>query len=167
MLFIQNHAAELNSCDLIFVATANLPLEYKIVSEVCAGTITKPVILTWVEPLLAAGHAILLNKPQDIFSSLFDEEYTFSGRVITNGENFQKKEFGCQSTYIPYGAFDLKRFIYEFLSYLLFNNIPKEKKGNYLFTWCGNISEVQKAGGIIAPKWSDASPYSSHIKRVD
>lgn len=69
--------------------------------------------------------------------------------------------------YIPYGAFDLKRFIYEFLSYLLFNNIPKEKKGNYLFTWCGNIPEVQKAGGIIAPKWSDASPYSSHIKRID
>lgn len=167
LLFIQNHAAELNSCDLIFVATANLPLEYKIVSEVCAGTITKPVILTWVEPLLAAGHAILLNKQQDIFSSLFDEEYTFSGQVITNGENFQKKEFGCQSTYIPYGAFDLKRFIYEFLSYLLFNNIPKEKKGNYLFTWCGNIPEVQKAGGIIAPKWSDASPYSSHIKRID
>lgn len=167
LLFIENHEVELNTCDLIFVATANLALEHKIVSEMCAERITKPIILTWVEPLLAAGHAILLNKQQNIFESLFEKEYTFKERVITNGESFQKREFGCQSTYIPYGAFDLKRFIYEFLHYLFVDSIPKGKNRNYLFTWCGNLPAVQRAGGTISSKWSDALPYSKHIKRID
>lgn len=167
LLFVENHEAELNTCDLIFVATANLTLEYKIVSEMCVGRITKPVILVWVEPFLAAGHAILLNKQQNIFESLFDKEYTFKERVIKNGEAFLKKEFGCQSTYIPYSAFDLKRFIYELLHYLLIDSISKGKKQNYLFTWCGNLAAVQSAGGTISSKWSYASPYSKYIKRID
>jgi len=167
LLFLQNHVAVLNSCDLIFIATANLALEHKIISEICAGKINKPVILTWVEPLLAGGHAILLNKQQDIFASLFDKEYFFLGRVIENGEKFYKKEFGCQSTYLPYSAFDLKRFIYEFLNYLLFHSIPKKKTGNYLFTWLGNLPAVQDAGAVIASKWIDMLPYSNHIKRID
>lgn len=167
LLFLQNHLEQLNSCDLIFVATANLPLEHKIVTEICAGAIEKPVVFTWVEPFLSAGHAILINKSQNIFSDLFNEEYIFSDRVVLNGEFFQKRESGCQSTYSPYGAFELKRFIYELLSYLFHENLPKKKSGNYLFSWIGNLHSVEKHGGKISSKWSTATPYSKFIKRID
>lgn len=165
--FIKDHLLELNSCDLIIVATASTTLEYRIVSTMCDGLITKPVVLTWVEPLMAAGHALLLNKAQPIFDEFFDAEYTFTGRVLENAGEFQKQEFGCQSTYIPYGAFELKRFIYEMLSYLLANNISKGKVGNYWFAWCGDLIGVQKAGGVLAQQWKGTSSYSNHIKRID
>ncbi len=167
LTFIDSHTDLLNNCDVIFIATASTPLEYKVVDSVCHLKIRKTVVLSWVEPYVTAAHAIILKKPQNIFDDLFDADYIFNQRVITNGTSFLMKEAGCQSTFIPYAAFSLKRYIYDFLDYLVFGNILKEKTGNYLFTWCGDILNAQRKGCKIASSWSNANNYSIHIKRVD
>ena len=166
-VFINDHLNVLNTCDIIFVATASAPLEYRIVEMINDLQICRPVVLTWVEPFLAAGQALILNKPQNVFEELFDKNYIFTKRVITNSDNFLLKEAGCQSTFIPYAAFSLKRYIYAFLDYLIYGSISKGKSGNYVFTWCGDIISARKKGCQIAPEWAEADNYSIHVKRID
>ena len=164
--FIDSHEDKLNDCDCIFVATAYPPLEYKIIEKLNSLKITKPVILVWVEPYLAAGHVLVLQKPQDVFEHFFDSDFAFKHRVLNNYSDFSKKESGCQSTFIPYSAFHLKRFIYTFLDFLM-NVFAQRKEGNYIFTWCGNLSAIRTLGGIIEPRFTDADNFSTHITRID
>lgn len=165
--FIEKHLDKLNEYDIIIVATASVPLEYRMVEMANEGKVRTPIVLTWVEPLLAAGHALILNKPQDIFDELFDSEFSFSKKVVVNSSDFFMKESGCQSTFVPYAAFTLKRYIYTLLDYLVYDNIQKGKDGNYLLTWCGNLLSAQKEGCRIALSWKDVDNYSLHIKRID
>lgn len=149
------------------MATAYTPLEYRLVEMLNSSEITKPIVLVWVEPHLAAGHAMILQNSQDVFSDFFDSNFEFMHSVIKNSCDFTKKESGCQSTFIPYSAFYLKRFIYTFLEYLLQNVFAKKKQGNYWFTWCGDLSSIRKLGGIIDDGWTNADNYSMHITRID
>lgn len=165
--FIEKHIDIINSSDIVFVATADTPLEYRIIEMMNKNQVEKPLIVVWVEPFLVAGHALVLNKPQDIFSEFFNENLYFQRSVLINGEEFSMKEVGCQSTFMPYSAFVLKRFIYAFLDYLLNQIIAQEKQGNYHFTWCGDLFNAQKQGCTIASLWKDATPYSTHVKRID
>lgn len=165
--FIEDHLDVLNACDIIIVATASVPLEYRIVEIVNEQKVKSPIVLTWVEPLLAAGHALILNKPQDVFNELFDDNFSFSQKVVANSSDYLMRESGCQSTFVPYAAFALKRYIYTFLDYLVYENIMKGKGGNYLITWCGNLVSVQKRGGRIASCWKNADNHSLHVKRID
>lgn len=166
-MFLDNHIDILNGCDIVFVATAYTPLEHKIVEFLNLERLTKATILTWVEPYLAAGHAIILNKPQNVFQEFFDTEFRFSERVLINSGDYLMKEAGCQSTFLPYAAFSLKRYIYTFLDYLIYSNISKKKTGNYLCTWCGDLFSIEKKGGIISTQWINSENYSFHVKRID
>ena len=116
---------------------------------------------------MAAGHAIILNKPQNIFQELFDPEFRFSERVLINSEDYLMKEAGCQSTFLPYAAFSLKRYIYTFLDYLIYHNILKKKPGNYLYSWCGDLFSIEKKGGQISSQWANTENYSFRVKRID
>lgn len=165
--FVEKHVDVLNSCDLIFLATANVPLEYKIMQLVQENMIHKPVVMLWVEPYIAAGHALIIQKPQDVFEELFTEEFDFKYNILKNGEMFSKKESGCQSTYIPYGAFELKRYIYDFLGYYFGEVVKKEKQGNYHYMWSGDIEYVKSLGGCIADIWKTVNCYNRNIKRID
>lgn len=165
--FLENHHSIINNCDCIFVATAYTPLEYRAVELFNNKVITKPLIILWVEPYLAAGHAIIIQKPQDIFKELFDDDYVFRKKVIKNYSDFSKKESGCQSTFIPYSAFRLKRFLYTFLDFLVKDVFEKQKVGNYLFTWCGDLSQISSFGGTLEDDWVTTENFSSHITRID
>ena len=157
----------MNNCDCIFIATAYTPLEYIAVEHFNSQMITKPLIILWVEPYLAAGHALIIQKPQDVFAELFDANYVFQHKVIKNHSNFSKKESGCQSTFIPYSAFHLKRFIYTFLDFLVRDVVGKQKVGNYLFTWCGDLSQIKSLGGTLEDEWLTTENFSTHITRID
>lgn len=165
--FIDKQQNLLNDCDCIFIATAYIPLEYKIVELLNCSKITKPIVLVWVEPFLAAGHVLVMQKPQDIFSEFFDDTFVFNQKVIKNPEDFTRKESGCQSTFVQYSALHLKRFIYTFLEHLLHKIFQKNSSGNYWITWCGNLSEIRNRGAIIEDRWVNAENYSMHIERID
>ena len=165
--FLENQISVLETCDVVFIATALLPLEYKVVELINQSLIKGTVVLIWVEPYLAGGHAIILHKPQNIFQDLFNEQFSFSEQIVINGDECLLKEAGCQSTFVPYSAFSLKQFIYTFLDYLTNENILKDKSGNYLCSWCGNLSFAIQQGCKISPQWVDSEKFTLHIERID
>lgn len=164
--FLSSHEKILNTCDFTIMATAYPPLEYKMLEKFNSSNITKPIVLIWVEPYLAAGHAIILQKPQDIFAEFYADDFSFKDKVLSNPSDFSKKESGCQSTFIPYSAFHLKRFVYAFLEFLV-NLLAQHKQGNYIFTWCGDLSAIRKLDGRLEEKWVNADSFSTHITRID
>lgn len=68
------------------------------------GYLESPLILMWLEPYGLAGHVLVLNKPQDVFQDMFDDELSFRNRVVLNPGDFYEREAGCQSTYVPYSG---------------------------------------------------------------
>ena len=69
--FLESQISALKTCDIVFIATALVPLEYKVVELVNQSIIKGTVVLIWVEPYLAGGHAIVLHKPQAIYLYIF------------------------------------------------------------------------------------------------
>ena len=47
------------------------------------------------------------------------------------------------------------------------NLFAQRKQGNFIFTWCGNLSTIKTLGGILEAKWADADNFSEHITRID
>lgn len=150
------------------MATANTPLEYHVIEKLKSISFNKPLVIIWVEPFLLAGHALIINRYDDnIFEKMFDESFGFKNKVVIDGDQYLKKESGCQSTFMPYSAFSLKQFIYSFLNYLINENIAKNKDGNYHVTWIGNINSVSELGVKFSDKYMQERPYEIVIKRFD
>ena len=167
-IFIEECNNEIMNSDIIFLATANTPLEYHVIEKLKSISFNKPLVIIWVEPFLLAGHALIINRYDDnIFEKMFDESFGFKNKVVIDGDQYLKKESGCQSTFMPYSAFSLKQFIYSFLNYLINENIAKNKDGNYHVTWIGNINSVSELGVKFSDKYMQERPYEIVIKRFD
>ncbi|BBG62978.1 ThiF family adenylyltransferase [Phascolarctobacterium faecium] len=167
-VFIEEFNNEMMDSDIIFLATASTPLEYHVIEKLKSISFNRPLVIIWVEPFLLAAHALIINRYDDnIFEKMFDESFDFKNKVVIDGDQYLKKESGCQSTFMPYSAFSLKQFIYSFLNYLINENIAKNKDGNYHFTWIGNINSVNELGIKISDKYVQERPYEIIIKRFD
>ena len=120
----------------------------------------------WIEPYGIAGHALLLQKGQNLFEELFDKKtLEFNKRVVVNQENYFKHEAGCQSSYIPYSGFEIQLFINQVLK-KGFEYIGK-KTGNYLFTWIGEVSKAHQYNMSINEDYIGQNDYSIIVRRVD
>ncbi|MTI47821.1 MAG: hypothetical protein FH761_08270 [Firmicutes bacterium] len=164
---LQTDVTIFNDCDINFVVVGNKPIEAKFIELFNQDKITKPIIIIWVEPFLLGGHAIIMQQNQKIESILYDNEYNFKYSVVENGGNYTRKEAGCESTYIPYSAFEAKQFIYSFLHYFRSNHMTKETEGNYLFSWCGNLKWARKEDIMISDLWLSKQNRTVKIQRLD
>lgn len=164
--FFLEHIDLLNNCDIIFVAIAEIQIENKIITMVKEKIIKKPVVLMWTEPFGIAGQAVIINNPNIERAKLFDAGFSFLKRVVVNSDRLFKRESGCQSTFVPYAAFSIKRFIYTVLEHLFINIIGKNKDGNYILTWCGSVNMAGEYGCKIADRWIDAQNNKLYIERI-
>lgn len=162
---ISNNGDFFNDIDYLILTVANTPIENRIVEMFCNGDIKTPVVIMWVEPYAMAGHALILNKPQDIYSELFTEEFTFTKNIVLNGENYYKREAGCQSTFMPYSGLDVKAFSISFAKFFTSDNCESTK--NYHFIWIGNIQSANKYGIALSEKADTLEEYHSYIERID
>lgn len=163
--FLKKQSTDINNCDLLVVAVAYTPLEHYIIEMVNSGTITVPTLIIWTEPYAIAGHAILINTSMGIFDELFDsdtKEYQYG--VVRNPEQFNKRESGCQSSYMPYSAFSVKTMVFRILEPCIKNYIGNGK--NYRFTWIGELSHARMKGIRISDYYADVDDYSLEIERV-
>lgn len=156
-----------NQCDINFIVVGSKSVEIKFLELFNQGKITKPLVIIWVEPFLLGGHAIIVQNKQDIESLIYDEKYRFKYSILVDGEKYTKKEAGCQSTYIPYSAFEARQFVYNFMDYFYNNHMINETKGNYLFSWCGNLKWARKENMMISDAWLSKSKRTVSIKRLD
>lgn len=165
--FLEFNPNELNTVDFVFVAVGDYPLEYKILEDFNADIITKPLIIVWVEPFVAAAQAIIISKHQQIYDELFDKQLNFKFQVINNAQMFLKRESGCQSTYMPYSIIELKKFIYDFLEFFTDTYVAKNKAGNYVYTWFGKNLKDESLSFEINPYWKGKMNSGFYINRVD
>ena len=151
----------------VFVTVADPPLEFHLVEAFCSGAISGPLVIMWLEPFMLAAHAIVLNKPQRIFDDgLFDGEFRFAHRVVSNSEELYAREAGCQTTYMPYAGLDVQAFLLDFLK--CWQQLPMKLAGkNYRFTWVGRISASGSIGASISPEFAGAEDCSCIVERID
>lgn len=156
-----------NECDINFVVVGNKPIEARFIELFNNGEIFKPVVIIWVEPFLLGGHAIIMQNKQVIEDIIYDSEYKFKYGIVADGGKYTKKEAGCQSTFIPYSAFEAKQFIYSFMDYFYNNYMLRETEGNYLFSWCGNLNWARKNDIMISDEWLSKQKRTVSIQRLD
>ena len=153
--------------ECLFIAAADWKLERLIYRMRCEGALKIPVIVLWVEPYCLAGHALIIQTQQDVQRILFDESLRFKYCTINNADSQFRREGGCQSTFIPYSAFEIRRFVYTFLHYFIVNFVDKKKQGNYSYTWCGELSKAQSLGCKLMPIYQEMDDYTEYVKRFD
>lgn len=144
----------LNSCDAIFITTADISIDAHIISCLCERTIFKPVIIMWLEPFAIAAHVIVLQKPQDIFAELYDGQFNYKYAVLQHADNYQKRDSGCQATYVQYSSLHVEMFVCAFLDYLFSNNIFLTNS-NYRFFWLGSYGIAEKFNLEINDQYKD------------
>ncbi|HAN20402.1 MAG: hypothetical protein A2Y15_08595 [Clostridiales bacterium GWF2_36_10] len=163
---LNNNIEILEKCDILFVTVGNAPLEHHIFDKIINEKIKIPVVILWVEPYAISGHALIINKPQDVFSELYDSNFSFKNNVVLNPDQYYKREVGCQSTFIPYSGLDVKMFVFRFLEEYL-NNYINKKNGNFHFTWIGNLSHLKKYVTHINDCWKLMPDHSIYVERFD
>lgn len=156
-----------NQCDINFIVVGYKPVEARFIELLNERKMVKPLVIIWVEPFLLGGHAIIVQNNQDIESLIYDREYRFKYGILTDGGKYTKKEAGCQSTYIPYSAFEAKQFIYSFMDYFHSSHMMKKTEGNYLFSWCGNLKWARKENIKISDIWLSKENRTIKLQRLD
>lgn len=152
--------------NVVFVTAADAPLELHAVRAKDRGDLECPLILMWLEPYGLAGHVLVLNKPQDVFRDMFDDELSFRNRVVLNPDDFYEREAGCQSTYVPYSGADAQKFIFDFLARWR-TVLSRRKDRNYHFAWLGALSSAEGLGALISGEYRDCDDYSCRLERID
>lgn len=162
MEFLTGNASLLNETDCIFMTTAEYPLESQFLEAFNSGVIDSPLVIMWMEPYSLAAHAIVLNKPQDLFSSeIYDSDTQFVRRLVLNASRLYKRDAGCNSMFMPYSGLDTQAFVIEFVR-RFFEEYRSNPESNYLFSWIGAISKAKKYGAIVSEGWKGAPDYSSY-----
>ncbi|MDK8181708.1 ThiF family adenylyltransferase [Paenibacillus sp. UMB4589-SE434] len=151
----------LNRCDFSVVAIGHLPTELRLDQLQKEGVIDKPLLYVWVEPYLAGAHAVYVDAQNvGCFHDLFDEQHIFKQSVLAEPGKFSKREAGCQSTYVPYGILEVKRFLSELTFFIQDINSGLIKE-NILFTWLGDLQLQRNSGRKISGRWAVAENYST------
>lgn len=164
---INDNTSLFNEHDYNFIVVGNLPIERKFLSLFSDGKITKPLIIIWVEPYLMGGHAIIMQERQSVESLLFDSDFNFKYRVINDGDKYVKKEAGCQSSFLPYSAFEVQLFISSVVDYINVNLFEKKKSGNYLLSWGGRIDKARRSKMNINSEWIASRGRELKVMRLD
>lgn len=122
------------------------------------------VAFVWVEPHLLGGHVLYLGDPDapGCFECLFDEAFRFRGRVVCESESLSRREAGCQTTYMPYGATDLIEYTAAAVRFLQ-QQIERDSKDNLVFTWVGNL---EAAHVMKIQVRADLTPFSTFVRAV-
>ena len=162
---LEHDIASLNANDFLILTVANAPIEYRFAKMLLENRISRPVIIMWVEPYAMAGHALVLNKPQDVFSELFSEELLFCESIVENGASLYKREAGCQATYMPYSGLDIKSFATAFVRALIGGTFERNK--NYHFRWIGALSQAERYGIKISSAAQGLQEFTSYVERID
>lgn len=153
-----------NGCDAVLVTAADSPLEFHFIQKMMVGSVSVPVVIMWVEPFALVAHALILNKPQDIYSKYYDNGLSFNSPGVLNSSSFLKRESGCQSSFVPYSGIDVQSFAIAFV-----RDFEKLTAGdnNYHFNWVGRISRAGDFGAIIAYEYVGRPDYSYFVERID
>lgn len=164
---LEKKDTRLNDYDLIVVAVANLSVENHIIEYINSGIIHSPTtIILWMEPYGIGGHALVINKQQNLYDDLFSEsDLRFQYGIVKNPELYLKREAGCESSYMPYSGFMVSMFVHSIFEYLKSEKLSSMQ--NFLITWIGKISKASTYGITITKEYEQNNDYNIIRRRVD
>jgi len=163
MTYLTLYPEGLNSYDLIISAISNMPIEQRMNELQLKRVITPPIINVWVEPYLAAGHAIWINSIDPVNSNMLFNQGKYKYQVLRDGNQYTKKELGCSTSFVPYGVLELKKFTTDVLLFIC-QQWEKEVSRNTSFTWMGNLTEQRENKRYLEPRWVGARDFT--IRKV-
>lgn len=158
--FLTLYPEGLNSYDLIISAISNTPVEQRLNELQLKGTITPPILNIWVEPYLAAGHALWIDSinPININQLFYQGKYQY--QVLRDSNQYTKRELGCSTSFVPYGVLELKKFTTDVLLFIC-QQWEKDMRNNVAFTWLGNLKEQRKNARYLESRWVGANDFSA------
>lgn len=155
---LNNELKWANKHDIIIGALGWYPAELRLNRSRLYKEITTPIVFTWVEPFLDAGHAIYLApNAEGCFECLFDAEYRFKYRVLDDAD-YSKREAGCGSSYIPYGYSNIQMFVSN-LSQFLLEVVQTPPDHNIVWSWVGDVGKALKEMRPIRPEWKGVAGF--------
>jgi Dinucleotide-utilizing enzymes involved in molybdopterin and thiamine biosynthesis family 2 len=162
---IKERKLSFEKCDILIVALGDFSLERRINFLQRKGEINCPIIYLWIEPYGIGGHALYIN-PNDkgCFECCFNNDGRFKYSIVESEQVFEKRESGCQSTFIPYSSLNIEQFI-SIICKNIITILEKKLKESMLFTWIGDIEEFESFNFKISPMYSGQSPYTLIQKR--
>lgn len=163
---IRKESTLINEQKLIIVSIGEFPAEFMINRYFVAGTIKIPLLFVWVEPFLAGGHAVYLSpESQGCFECLFDNNFQYKYKILAGDNKYSKRDAGCSSNYIPYGANKIRKFI-AYLNDFIINVLSEPPEKSLVWTWLGNLDENRKNDRALSPMWSTSENYKIFIDEI-
>lgn len=151
---------ELNNYDLMIVAVGKYAVERRINYAAKMGLLKTPVVYLWIEPYGVGGQVLLINsKKGGCFSCCFrkDEKISFLYSVSDSQKDFHKREVGCQTSYLPYSALDVKKFALLSCE-IIIDSLRDKKRESRLYTYIGDVKSFIRKGYKISNMYKGDSP---------
>lgn len=163
-LLSEDGTGKIEAYDLTIVAIGNLAVERRINYLTRKSGVKRSLIYLWMEPLGVGGHVLFIHPENGgCFNCCFDERGEFLYRVASQGQEFSRREAGCQSTYLPYASVDVEHFI-SVACRLILHLIERKESKSQLFTWFGDLDEFKGQGYKVSDQYVTDFSYTT-IKR--
>lgn len=164
----QKENITLKDYDLAIIAIGSVSIERRINYLLRKGSISCPVVYLWIEPFGVGGHILYIHPSNGgCYECCFDNNGNFLYSIVepAGRGKFQKRESGCQSTFLPYSSLDIEHFISVSCKKIL-HVLEKEKEISILYTWLGDIEEFERLGYRINSIHDAQLPYRIIEKNI-
>ena len=155
-----------NSFDFIISATANQAFERRLNQIAYNNNSIPPIAYVWIEPYGVAGNMLLINNNfKGCYSCCFDEiaQYRFS--VSSPNYQYNMKEAGCQTNFLPYSYLDVQQFI-TVICRKIIKWFERPYSYNIRLTWIGDKEYFLSMGYAINNRWAGNSSFSTFEKQI-
>lgn len=158
---LQKEENTLKEYNLTITAMGNMSVERRINYLLRQGMISKTVVFLWVEPFGVGGQILYIHPHNGgCYECCFDSEGNFLYSIVSpeDKNKFQKRESGCQSTFLLYSSLHIEQFISISCKKIL-AILEKGIETSMLYTWLGDIEEFEGLGYKINPLYDAQLPY--------
>ena len=150
--FINTHIDNLNKHAALFSCTGDTMTDEFIINAINQDVIKIPVFFLWLEPFGSAGHLIYLNrtKGDPLITIANPDTMLYKYNLIEDseynkqGNQFTKKDAGCNGSYTLYSGNDVIEMLCAF--YPIICKLLKASGTSKCYRWIGNIEEITKRG---------------------
>jgi len=160
-----NNKLDFNNFNLIIDSTGNNTIARRLNYFVRNKIIKSPLIIIWIEPYGVAGQIFYLHPEKGgCFECCIDDKGFFLYSVASTCNVFNKRETGCQNTFIPYSNLNIECFS-SVACRVIIKIIEDKPLDTELYTWLGDLRFFKEQGYKIRDEYIADSIYSIH-KRI-
>jgi len=152
--FIEDKLDQLLSADLIVSVTGSWPAESLLNARFCESEAFPPVLIGWLEPHAAAGHAIVFFKAQGCLRCLLDD----LGNMRLPAAEWESKDTmvpvpACGGLFQPYGSVELTH-VHAVVADLALDVLLGYVENSTHKVWLGPKKLLDRTGGMWSSAWT-------------